>query len=190
MPVARPLNTHGYPIILIGLMGCGKTTLGKELSKITGLPLLDMDAVIEEQIGKSIPDIFRDHGEAHFRSLETALLRYLTERRAFSHTPPIISTGGGVVVRAENRELLRRLGFVVWLNAGTKDILQRTARATNRPLLKVKNRRAVIERLQQERNPLYAAAAHMRMDTSQVDIPELVERIRQSAEAYFAAFPQ
>ena len=66
-----PIDTKGRPIILIGLMGCGKTTIGKELSKMTGMPLIDMDSIIEEQIGKKISDIFRDEGEGHFRALET-----------------------------------------------------------------------------------------------------------------------
>lgn len=79
MSYCRPIDTHGRPIILVGMMGSGKTTVGKELSKLTGLPLLDMDSVIEEQIGKSIADIFREDGESRFRALETALLRYLED---------------------------------------------------------------------------------------------------------------
>ncbi len=183
------LDTHGRPIILIGLMGCGKTTVGKELSKQLRMPFLDMDAVIEEQIGKSIPAIFRDEGEAHFRALETALLRYLDSGTGSDSAPAIISTGGGVVLRPENRDIILRLGFSVWLNVTVPALLARTARSANRPLLARADRRATLERLSRERTPLYAAASHLRLDSTRMDVHTVVSRICGAAASFFARPP-
>lgn len=182
----HPIDTKGRPIILIGLMGCGKTTVGKALSKRTGMPLLDTDAIIEEQIGKSIPDIFAEQGETHFRALETALLRYLLYNP--TPEPAIISTGGGIVVRPENRELLRMLGFTVWLNVSVNALLVRTAKSTNRPLLQNTDRRAVLQRLDAERRPFYKQSAHFWMDASHLDVNSVTVRVCEEAERFFAAF--
>lgn len=181
-----PLETHGQPIILIGLMGCGKTTVGKALSKRIGLPLLDTDAVIEEQIGKSISDIFQEEGEAHFRKLETALLRYLETSSASSSGSAVISTGGGIVLRPENRSILRRLGFCVWLNVELPVLLMRTARGNNRPLLRTEDRRGAMEKLLRERAPLYAETAHLRLDTAGMDVDLVARAVHEAAENFFA----
>ena len=182
----HPLDTKGRPIILVGLMGCGKTTVGKALSKRTGMPLLDTDAIIEEQIGKPIPAIFEEKGEAHFRALETALLRYLLYNPTPS--PSIISTGGGIVVRPENRELLRKLGFTVWLNVSVNALLVRTAKSTNRPLLMNTDRRAVFTRLDNERRAFYKEAAHLWLEASRMDVNSVAVRVCEEAEKFFAAF--
>ncbi len=179
------VSTVPRPIILIGLMGCGKTTVGRELSKLLGMPFLDMDAVIEEQIGKSIPAIFQDEGEAHFRALETALLRYLLQEEGRTSSPPIISTGGGVVLREENRSILRQLGFCVWLNVEVPTLIARTARSNNRPLLANTNRRVTLERLSAQRSPLYAQASHLQLDSTKMDIYAVVRHIEDAAKAFF-----
>lgn len=182
------LNTQGRPIILIGLMGCGKTTVGKELSKQTGMPLLDMDSVIEEQIGKPIADIFRDEGEAHFRALETALLRYLeSEEGCHFCRNSIISTGGGVVIRPENREILRRLGFTVWLSVDVNILISRTMRNNNRPLLRRPDREEVLNLLLEQRSPMYEETAHLKLDSSHLDIPAVVQEVYNAAKSYFSA---
>ncbi|MBQ8516643.1 MAG: shikimate kinase [Akkermansia sp.] len=183
----HPIDTKGHPIILIGLMGCGKTTVGKMLSKRTGMPLLDTDAIIEEQTGCSIQDIFREHGEAHFRSLETALLRYLLEQKI--QPAPIISTGGGIVVRPENRDILRRLGFTVWLNVSVRALLHRTKASTNRPLLQSPDRHAILSRLLSERRPFYREAAHYRLNSTRMDIPTVVSHVCRRAERFFDNLP-
>lgn len=180
----HPIETYGRPIILIGLMGCGKTTVGKLISKRTGMPLLDMDSVIEEQVGKGIPEIFAQEGEEHFRTLETALLQYLVDKP--SGMPAVISTGGGVVKRPENCKLLRRLGYVVWLNVSVKMLLHRTARANNRPLLQTEDREATLRRLLDQRRYLYATTAHLRMNTTHVEVGEVCRRVCNAAEKYFA----
>lgn len=187
MPPRFPINTNGRPIILVGLMGCGKTTVAKELSRQTGMPLLDMDAVIEEQIGKTIPEIFEEYGEAHFRALETALLRYLAEQSYTDRKPPIISTGGGVVMREENRELLRHLGFVVWLNVDLPLLLARTARGNNRPLLQTADPAAKMRQLLELRAPAYAATAHISLNCSHSNVFATARRVCKAANRYFAA---
>ena len=182
-----PIDTKGRPIILIGLMGCGKTTIGKELSKMTGMPLIDMDSIIEEQIGKKISDIFRDEGEGHFRALETALLRYIEDDTITSGKGSvIISTGGGVVLKAINREILQRMGFVVWFNVDVPTLLERTSRSQNRPLLQSPDRLNILTRLHRERTPLYAEAAHLRLDSSNISIQDTVPLIHAAALKFFA----
>ncbi len=95
-------------IILIGLMGCGKTTIGKELHRETNLGFTDTDQLIERQTGMHIPQIFKIHGESHFRDLETGILQQLQTAAAQSR---IISTGGGIIIRPENRLLLKKTGL-------------------------------------------------------------------------------
>ena len=187
MPPRFPLNTNGRPLILVGLMGCGKTTVARELSRQTGMPLLDMDAVIEEQIGKTIPEIFADLGEPHFRALETALLRYLADQHYTDRRPPIISTGGGVVMREENRRLLRRIGFVVWLNVDLPILMARTARGNNRPLLQTADPEARMPELLAPRAPAYAAAAHISLNCSHSNVFATARRVCKAAGRYFAA---
>ena len=186
MSYCRPIDTHGRPIILIGMMGSGKTTVGKELSKLTGLPLLDMDSVIEEQIGKSIADIFREDGESRFRALETALLRYLEDSPGNTRGATIISTGGGVVLRAENRRLLSKMGYVVWFDVTVDSLIERTSRANNRPLLRSENRREILERLQEERRAHYSEICDLYVETSSLDVLSVVEAVHAGAKAYFA----
>ncbi len=155
-----------------------------------GLTFLDMDAVIEEQRGKSIPAIFRDEGEAHFRALETALLRYLLHEQAPGVSAPIISTGGGVVLRKENRDMLRQLGFCVWLNVEVPTLLARTARTNNRPLLANTDRRAMLEKLSAQRSPLYAQTAHLPLDSTHLDILAVTRRIARAAQEFFPDCPE
>ena len=136
-------------IILIGLMGCGKTTIGKELHRETNLGFTDTDQLIERQTGMHIPQIFKIHGESHFRDLETGILQQLQTAAAQSR---IISTGGGIIIRPENRLLLKKLGFVVWLHTDVNILYQRISRCTNRPLLQQPNPKAVLEHLMKERS--------------------------------------
>ena len=165
-------------------MGCGKTTIGKLVSKRTGMPLLDMDALIEEQVGMKISQIFAERGEAHFRALETALLRYLAEHP--QTPPPVISTGGGVVLRPENRELLRSLGFVVWLNVSPRSLMHRNIRAANRPLLQTEDPAGTLRRLWEERGPLYRETAHRILNSSRTEVGEVCRRVCTLAERFFA----
>lgn len=139
-------------IVLIGMMGCGKTSCGQLLSETLGLPLVDTDQCIEARQGCSIPQIFAQKGEEYFRALETELVRELSAASGL-----VIATGGGLPLRAENREALRKNGVVFFLNRSPEAIFDSTDLA-GRPLAQ-QGRADFIRRFQQ-REPLYRAAAH------------------------------
>src|SRR5690606_20592894 len=118
-------------IALVGLSGSGKSSVGRMLHARLGLPLLDTDAIVVQQAGCEIAQIFAEHGEPYFRDMETAALE-----QALGQLPAIIATGGGIVLREHNRELLRHNTLVVWLDASTETIVARlTAHDEERPLL-------------------------------------------------------
>lgn len=169
-------------IVLIGFMGSGKSTVGRELHHRLGYPLVDMDHVIEQRAGKPITAIFADDGEETFRDMESALLEELNDPAAPRR---IISTGGGVVGREANRALLRHLGYVVWLNAPTGVILERTSKNRDRPLLHTEDPAARIEALLAVRKPLYEEAAHLKVETAGLDCCELATGILESARYFF-----
>lgn len=135
----------------------------------------------------SIPDIFRERGERHFRLLETALLRYIAQNAAEGNGSHVISTGGGIILQAENRELLQRLGFTVWLTADVPTLLARTARAQNRPLLQVEDRETTLRALLDQRAPLYEQTAHLILDSSDLKADEVADCIIDEARRFFAA---
>ena len=169
-------------IVLIGFMGSGKSTVGRELNHRLGYPLVDMDHAIERKAGKPITAIFAEDGEQAFRDMETWLLEELMDPAAPRR---IISTGGGVIGREGNRALLRQLGYVVWLHAPLALILERTAKNRERPLLHTDNPRERIEALMAARKPLYSETAHLRIDTSGLDCAELATGILESARYFF-----
>jgi len=167
-------------IILIGFMGTGKSTIGRNLSQTFGYPLIDTDQMIVEQQGLPIPKIFEKDGEPAFRTLETELLRSLSK-----HSGHIIATGGGIVGSTENRRLLQELGYVVWLRATPAEILNRTSRNTNRPLLNTDDPEGTIRQLLDIRNPLYQETAHLCIETDQLNFDEVTTGIIESARYFF-----
>jgi shikimate kinase len=169
-------------LVLIGFMGSGKSTVGRELHHRLGYPLVDMDQVIEQRARKSIAAIFADEGEEAFREMETNLLEELDDPAAPRR---IISTGGGVIGRERNRALLRHLGYVVWLHAPLAVILDRTGRNRDRPLLHTDDPAARVAALMAVRKPLYAEAAHLQVDTSGLDAKELATGMLESARYFF-----
>jgi shikimate kinase len=169
-------------IVLIGFMGSGKSTVGRELNLRLGYPLIDMDRLIEEVIGKKITEIFKDEGETAFRDIETLQLIEIAKLTDKRH---IISTGGGVVIRPENRNLLRQLGYVVWLEAPEELIYERTSRNQERPLLNHEDARERISKLLAEREPWYRDTAHLKIDISGLDSSEIATGILESARYYF-----
>jgi shikimate kinase len=173
-------------IVLIGFMGSGKSTVGRELQQRLGYPWIDMDHLIEQRERKSIAAIFADSGEEEFREMETRLLKELNDPNAPRR---IISTGGGVIGREQNRILLRSLGFVVWLHAPTSVILERTSKNRDRPLLHTDDPLARIESLLAVRKPLYAETAHLKVDTAGLDCGELAAGILESARYFFTCHP-
>ena len=138
-------------IVLVGFMGTGKTTVGLHLEKKTGFPLVDMDHLIEQEVGISISQIFATQGEAHFRSLERAMTKKLA-----TQTNHIISTGGGVVLNPNNLTDFASNGLVVCLSASPETILNRVRNDQTRPLL-AGDKEQQIRDLLQRRQPLYDA---------------------------------
>jgi len=169
-------------IVLVGFMGCGKSTIGRQLAKLLGYPLVDTDHLVEEKAGIPIARIFAERGEDWFRQLESAVLQELAAPGAPRR---IISTGGGVVVRKANRSLLQRLGYVVWLQAPVATILERTGRNRDRPLLHTDDPKSRIESLLAEREPLYREASDLEVETAGLDAEELACGILESARYHF-----
>lgn len=169
-------------IILIGFMGTGKSTIGRNLSQTFGYPLIDTDQLIEQQQGRPIPEIFAADGENAFREIETEVLRSLHK-----HSGHIIATGGGIIGREENRKLLRELGYVVWLIAKPSEILDRTSRNSNRPLLNNDDPEGTIRDLLEIRTPLYRDTAHLGIETDNLSFDEVTTGIIESARYHFGS---
>jgi len=161
-------------LVLVGFMGSGKSSVGRILSSLTGFALVDTDTLVAQEAGQSIAAIFKQHGEEHFRALETKVLQSLVGRIGL-----IVATGGGVVTVAKNREVLPQIGPVAWLDASTDHLYQRV-KHSKRPLLQTKDPRRTVEELYRAREPLYREAATIRIDSSTLTH-------RQTAEAVLAA---
>lgn len=159
-------------IFLIGMMGAGKTTIGRLLAQAVGFEFIDCDREIEARAGASVATIFAIEGEEGFRRREAALLDELTQRRGI-----VLATGGGAVLRAENRRVLRERGLVVHLHATVEEIVRRTRRDTSRPLLQTEDPRARIAQLLHERDSLYRQTAHLTFQSGIVSPKKLVKRI-------------
>lgn len=177
-PASVPNN-----IVLIGFMGCGKSTVGRELRRLLGYPLVDMDAILEERAGKPIARIFAEDGETVFRDMESRLLHELVVAPEGQH---IIATGGGVVTRPENRDRLSQLGYVVWLCAPAAVILSRTRNSHERPLLHTTDPAERINSLLAEREPWYQACSHLKVETAGLSSREIATGILESARYFFA----
>lgn len=167
-------------IILIGFMGAGKTTVGKLLAKEKGLQFVDTDERIASEQGCSIPEIFAEHGEDYFRDLETELLQRMQEDTYDS----VISVGGGMPVRSQNRELLRSLGCVIYLSAGKQTILERVKNDGSRPMLAGQDLGARVEQLMRERESLYRQAAHIDVRTDGRGIRHVMQIIEQETRRF------
>jgi len=147
-------------IFLVGPMGVGKTTIGRQLAKLLDFDFIDSDYEIEAKSGASIPWIFDVEGEQGFRLREQAMINELSQR-----TRIVLATGGGAVIRAENRHALQRRGIVVYLKADVDELLRRTAHDKNRPLLQTDDPRATLTALIAEREPWYIEVADIIFDT-------------------------
>lgn len=145
-------------LFLIGPMGAGKTSIGRRLAAELELPFIDLDLVFEERAGVSIALTFEIEGEAGFRKRESDLLAELVRQRGI-----VLSTGGGAVLDRNNRELLRNNGFVVWLDADVETQLRRLHADRKRPLLAAGDRNERLRILAEQRNPLYAEIADLRI---------------------------
>jgi shikimate kinase len=170
-------------IVLVGFMGCGKSTVGRELHKMLGYPQVDTDHLIVERVGMPVTQIFEESGEEAFRDMETEMLRELVGEMP---TPRIVSTGGGIILREENRRLLRRLGCVVWLRVPLATIVERTARNRNRPLLNGENPEEKARELLADRTPLYRDASHIEVEVEDLTANEVACGILESVRYFFS----
>jgi shikimate kinase len=165
-------------IFLVGMMGAGKTSVGRVLAKRLNKVFYDSDHVIEERTGVKIPVIFEIEGEPGFRHRESSVIAELTMM-----DDVVIATGGGVVLARENRENLRARGTVVYLRASVKDLLNRTRHDKNRPLLQTADPRARLNELFEMRDPLYREVAHVTVDTGSQSLTTLVNRLHHVLES-------
>lgn len=140
-------------IVLVGLMGAGKTTVGRRLANRLDLPFRDADTEIEKAAGSNIADIFKEFGEAHFRDGEQRVIH-----RLLGEGPQVLATGGGAFMNPKTREATRESGISVWLKADLDVLMKRVSRRSHRPLLQNDDPEAVMKRLIDERYPIYATA--------------------------------
>lgn len=146
-------NLGARSIVMIGLMGAGKTSVGKRLAAHLDMPFNDADQEIEKAAGKSINDIFAENGEGYFRDGERRVIA-----RLLAESPKVLATGGGAFMNAETRARIAESGISVWLRGDLDTLMNRVGRRDNRPLLKAANPRAVMEGLIRDRYPVYALA--------------------------------
>ena len=164
-------------VLLIGMMGAGKTTTGHLLAERLGWPYLDSDDQVEITTGRTVPQIWKEDGEAAFRREETRVLEDACGRPG----PAIIAVAGGAVLDPENRALIRRSGLVVWLRADVRTLTARVGAGQGRPLLEG-GPAAALTRLSAEREPVYAELADLVLDVDRLSPRQVVERIVEALE--------
>jgi shikimate kinase len=167
------INTDN--IFFVGLMGAGKTTIGKLLAKHLGKNFYDTDHEIEKRTGVKVSTIFELEGEAGFRKRETAVIQELSQLRNI-----IMATGGGAILAEENRELLKNHGTVIYLRANVNELWHRMRNDKHRPLLQNVDIRAKLEQLYAERNPLYTRTANMIFDTGNQPVASILNQIEKT----------
>lgn len=158
-------------LVLVGLMGCGKSSVGRRLSIALDLPFVDADDEIEKAAGISIPEIFEAHGEPYFRDGERRVIA-----RLLKGGPQVLATGGGAFMAAETRERIRQDGVSIWLRAELGILMRRVVRRDNRPLLKAVDPEARMRSLMTERYPIYAEADVV-VDSREISHDIIVEEI-------------
>lgn len=170
-------------IVLIGMMGAGKSTVGRRLAVRLGLNFVDADTEIEAAAGMSIPDIFATHGEQSFRDGEVRVIA-----RLLDSAPCVIATGGGAWMRTDTRERIRARGVSLWLKADPDVLLRRVKRRSDRPLLQTADPAATIEKLVAERYPVYAEA-DLTLLSREVPHDRIVEECLAALAAYLPDHP-
>ncbi len=161
-------------IFLVGLMGAGKTTVGKQLAKRLRKTFIDTDHEIEKRTGVRIPLIFELEGEAGFRSREAAVIEEFSGQHDI-----VLATGGGAILSQQNRDNLSRNGTVIYLRAKVEDLWQRTRHDKNRPLLQTSDPQAKLKELYAQRDPLYREIADITMDSGIQSVQALVHQIEE-----------
>jgi len=166
--------------VLIGLMGSGKSAVGKLTAQSLGFEFVDTDQIVIEEAGKSIPDIFAAEGEAGFRQRETGALKSLLGRQGL-----VVATGGGIVTRPENVPLLQQLGFVVWLSANPSTLHERTCRSEDRPLLKQGDPAETLRKLHESRKGLYEVASDVKITTDDLSLHDVAYGLAETVKVHF-----
>ena len=161
-------------VFLVGLMGAGKTTVGKLLAARLGADWLDSDKVLEQRCGVSVREMFELEGEAAFRDREAKVLDELTQRPNL-----VLSTGGGIVLRESNRLALHSRGVVVYLNADPYELWLRTRHDKSRPILQGNDPQQKLRDLHAVRHPLYQSTAHLSVATGRPSVRDVVDRVMQ-----------
>lgn len=182
-------STCGKHLVLIGYRGSGKSTVGKDLARNLGLDFLDTDNVIQEKTGRTIREIFATSGEPAFRDLESEALEQLLSQEDLA--PSVIATGGGIVMREENRECLKKLGLVIWLEVSPITALQRISQDTftteQRPSLSDDSLSDEVHRMIAQRTPIYEALANIRITNddnhmaTEAVVKTTIEQLRTSS---------
>lgn len=181
--MSDPIAPH-RPIILVGMMGCGKTTVGRRLAVRLGREFIDADKELEARCGVSVATIFELEGEAGFRQREAQLIDDLTQREGL-----VIATGGGAVLREDNRQRLHDRSFVIHLCASLPELWHRLRNDKSRPLLQTANPRQKIAELMRARDPLYEAVSHVAVMTGRQSAERVVADIIAVLPAELAAAP-
>ncbi|MCA0031211.1 MULTISPECIES: shikimate kinase [unclassified Mesorhizobium] len=162
-------------IVFVGLMGAGKTAIGRKVATMLSLPFIDSDQEIESVSRMTVPELFERYGETEFRALEQRVIL-----RVLENGPQVLSTGGGAFMNAQMREAVATHGVSVWLKAELDLLMERVSKKQNRPLLKSADPRAVLERLMGERYPVYATAdvtVPTRDDRKEIIAAEVLEAL-------------
>jgi shikimate kinase len=174
--VALPYDT---PIFLVGMMGAGKTTIGRSLARVLGREFVDLDHELESRCGVRVPVIFEIEGEAGFRKREATALAQCATRSGI-----VLATGGGAILAEENRAVLRERGIVIYLRASVDELYRRTCRDRNRPLLATADPRGTLRDLLTRREPLYQEVSHLTIETGCVPVSTLVKQLVPKLQAY------
>lgn len=171
-------------IVLVGMMGAGKSTVGRRMATRLGLSFVDADTEIETAARMTIPEIFAAHGEPFFRDREARVIA-----RLLDGAPCVIATGGGAWMRSETRERIRAKGISIWLRADSDVLLRRVKRRSDRPLLQTEDPAATIERLVAERYPVYAEA-DLTVSSREVPHDRIVDECIAALAEYLPGHPQ
>ncbi len=173
-------SVRSRPIALVGLMGVGKTTVGRRLAKSLDRDFFDSDEEIERASGRTVAGYFRDHGEAAFRDGERRVVE-----RLLMEPNIVMATGGGAFIHPETHELLKSRALVIWLKGDFETLMERVSRKNTRPLLQVPDPRARMRELMEEREPIYARA-HITVTVAKGPHTRTVGRIERALDAYEA----
>jgi shikimate kinase len=170
-------------IVLIGFMGCGKSSVGRRVAGLTGHRFVDTDELVVQAEDRAISEIFADHGEAYFREVEQRVLE-----ETIGVCGIILSTGGGLILREANRIALKKIGIIGWLDAEGDILFERASRSGKRPLLQTENPRETFDKLLESRREIYTSAADFRVDTTHMNHDDAAQHVLDEALRHHRRF--